>query len=902
MKNAIKRTLLPALSLIFMLIFASNAKAATNEVSLQYQADFFMEYRNNTTHPVISYKRYSVEDGWSNYITDSMYLSDDKMKAISKLDFDFVKGTEHIENDLLIKTYISGLGWEKDFHDTSLEAGNASREINALALKLSDTYSANYDIYYRVYIKDMGWLSWAKNGEYAGTSGMSKPILNLQVKIIEKGAEPPEIIGDAYIIGDSKPVLSYSAHVSSYGWLDCVGEGEVAGTTDKALQMEAFVINIQSYNGASLNDMIEYKAHTADYGWLNSVKGGEIAGKVGEAKRMEAFQISLKGILAEKYSIYYRAHVQDRGWLGWTCDGGLAETTGYAAQLEEIEVKIVKKGDTSIVDENDCKPYYDYAYEKAHEPVLTYKAHVSNYGWLEASGDGETSGKTEKSEQLEAFTVEIKNAAGESFNDMIECKAHVSNYGWLSGVSGGKIVGTTGQSRKMEAFQIKLKGSFAEKYSIYYRAYVYGAGWLNWTCNGNIAGTVGYATQIQAIEISLVPKGGKTPTLNNDLPSYYEKSTALSVNYQAHIADYGWLGKVSEGKTGGKTGLAKRLEALKIELANANGEGSVKYKTHLSGIGWGDWNCDGAIAGTTGESRSVEAIEIMLTGKLAKKYDIYYRIHSQDYGWLGWACNGEKAGTTGLAKRAEAIEVRIVPKGLSAPGTTKMCYVCYQSFGIDVSSYNGKIDWSKIKESGKVDFAMVRVGYRGYTKGTLVTDKTCEYNIKNALANGIKVGLYYYSTATSEAEAIEEALKTIEIARKYKISYPIVYDYEYINVQYDAQGNQYRTWGTTKTQRSTYAIAFLRTIKNAGYKAMMYGCSYDLKSNWETDRILKTTGCELWEANYGSNKPTYDINTYTINNNMSGYECDMYQFSSSGIITDTMDSAYVDVNVSFKNY
>ncbi|MCR5610114.1 MAG: hypothetical protein K6G26_13740 [Lachnospiraceae bacterium] len=716
----------------------SGIQIVLNNKSEQAPGEIVAGYRSYATYPLISYRRYSVEDGWSESIKDSKILSDDKMQEIKKLDFDLVVGTEHVENNLLVKTFESGIGWS-EFYAASGEVGCEEKNIQTIALKLSDEYSAKYDIYYRVYVKDMGWLSWTKNGEYAGTSGMSKPILNLQVKIIEKGAETPETKGDAYVNEGCEPIISYSAHVAGCGWLHCVGDGDVAGTTGKSIRMEAFILNIQS-------------------------------------------------------------------------------------------------------------------------------------------------------------------DSGESLNEMVECKAHVASNGWLGNVKGGNVTGTTGQSKRLEGFQISLKGELAEEYSIYYRAYIGKMGWLSWTCDGKTAGTTGYATAIEAIQIKLIPKNENPPVSDSSLPACYEKSKDLSVKYQAHVGTYGWLGQVTEGKTAGTTGQSKRLEALKINLVNDNGEGGITYRSHLASYGWIGWSSNGNMTGTTGQARRMEAIEIKLTGELAKKYDIYYRIHSQTYGWLGWACNGEKAGTTGLSKRAEAIEIKILPKGFTPPEYTRTCYVSYQNIGIDVSSHNGKINWGKIKSGGVVDFAMIRCGYRGYTKGTIVTDSTCEYNIKNALANGLKVGLYFYSTATSEAEAIEEALKTIEIAKKYRITYPIVYDYEYIDVQYDSQGTLYRTWGTTKTQRSNYAIAFLKTIKKAGYRSMMYGCSYDLKNKWETDRILKETGCELWEANYGSNVPTTKINTYTINKNMSGYEYDIYQFTSSGIILDAMDSAYVDVNVTFKNY
>lgn len=87
----------------------------------------------------------------------------------------------------------------------------------------------------------------------------------------------------------------------------------------------------------------------------------------------------------------------------------------------------------------------------------------------------------------------------------------------------------------------------------------------------------------------------------------------------------------------GTTGLAKRLEGVKISLPGQDYTGEITYQTHVQTYGWQDWVKNGALAGTTGESKRLEGIRIKLTGEMAEHYDIYYRVHSQTYGWLGWA-------------------------------------------------------------------------------------------------------------------------------------------------------------------------------------------------------------------------------------------------------------------------
>ncbi len=158
-----------------------------------------------------------------------------------------------------------------------------------------------------------------------------------------------------------------------------------------------------------------------------------------------------------------------------------------------------------------------------------------------------------------------------------------------------------------------------------------------------------------------------------DSPIYDKK-----VRYSAHVQTIGWQKMVVDGAVSGTTGQSKRVEAIKIDLAddlkcgqNVCGAGSgVKYRAHVQGIGWQGWNTDGGVAGTSGKSKRVEALQIELKAQVAEYYDIYYRAHVEGYGWLGWAKNGETAGTVGLSRRVEALQIVLVEKGRAAPGTT----------------------------------------------------------------------------------------------------------------------------------------------------------------------------------------------------------------------------------------
>ena len=143
-------------------------------------------------------------------------------------------------------------------------------------------------------------------------------------------------------------------------------------------------------------------------------------------------------------------------------------------------------------------------------------------------------------------------------------------------------------------------------------------------------------------------------------------SKLASVAYSTHVQSIGWQDVRYNGTMAGTSGMAKRLEAIRINIQNDSNLG-IQYTTHCQTYGWLPWSYNGETNGTSGESKRLEAIKIQLTGADAGKYDVYYRVHAQSFGWLGWAKNGEPSGTAGLAKRLEGIQIVVLPAGSAAP-------------------------------------------------------------------------------------------------------------------------------------------------------------------------------------------------------------------------------------------
>lgn len=162
--------------------------------------------------------------------------------------------------------------------------------------------------------------------------------------------------------------------------------------------------------------------------------------------------------------------------------------------------------------------------------------------------------------------------------------------------------------------------------------------------------------------------------------------------------------------------------------------------------------------------------------------------------------------------------------------------------GIDVSQHQGKIDWEKVKEAG-IEFAIIRVGFRGYGSGALVLDEQFVANIEGARDNGIDVGVYFFSQAVSEEEILEEVDFTLDAIKDYKISYPVVIDIEKIDDS-SARGNN-----ISKEDRTKYTALFCEKIKENGYSPMIYGNTYSLFAMLDMEQLYQY---DVWFAFYNN--------------------------------------------------
>lgn len=194
--------------------------------------------------------------------------------------------------------------------------------------------------------------------------------------------------------------------------------------------------------------------------------------------------------------------------------------------------------------------------------------------------------------------------------------------------------------------------------------------------------------------------------------------------------------------------------------------------------------------------------------------------------------------------------------------------------GIDVSKWNGNINWKAVKNSG-IEYVIIRCGYRGSSQGMLIEDPKYQSNIKGAIEAGLKVGVYFFTQAISEAEAVEEASMVLEQVKNYQITYPIFLDVE-------ASGG--RADGIDKDTRTAVCKAFCQTIQSAGYTAGIYANKTWLETKMDADAL---SSYKIWLAQYAAT-PTY------------GGRYDMWQYQATGKVSGI--SGDVDMNWSYLGY
>ena len=197
--------------------------------------------------------------------------------------------------------------------------------------------------------------------------------------------------------------------------------------------------------------------------------------------------------------------------------------------------------------------------------------------------------------------------------------------------------------------------------------------------------------------------------------------------------------------------------------------------------------------------------------------------------------------------------------------------------GVDVSSHQQEIDWQAVADAG-VDFAIVRVGYRGYSDGEIFADSLARQNIRGALDAGLDVGVYFFSQAVSEQEAREEAWFVLDSIDGLPIRYPVLFDWEGV------ADDEARTDGVTGPEMTQFAQAFCEEIERAGYRGGVY---FNQSYGYNSFDLRALHSYEFWLAEYA------DTQSFA-------YEVQLWQYDYEGRVPGIETT--VDLNLCYKDY
>ena len=377
------------------------------------------------------------------------------------LEVDGATSQEQIANAISVEAHVSNVGWQAAVGNggTAGTTGQ-SRAVEALRVRLSADLSARYTVWYRVHSAEFGWLGWACDGADAGSAGYGRAVQAVQVAVLPKGDPAPGDTACPFKNRSDEPAsITVRSHTSNIGWMSPVGGGSVAGTTGRGLPMEALEAQLGWYGHSG---SIELRGHVSNVGWQQWSEGH--CGTTGKSQRLEAVQIRLTGEAAEKYDIWYCAHVSGIGWLDWACNGAAAGSAGKGRAIEAVKVILVEKGGAA--------------------PGSSSKVFIGDLDAVAVSGSA-VSGESLGLSSGQKATIGGKGAkllnsialsvAGQTDDGSISYAVMDAYSGWGASESdGGAAKAVSGAPIK--AIKMSLSGQFAANYDIWYRVYDSGNG------------------------------------------------------------------------------------------------------------------------------------------------------------------------------------------------------------------------------------------------------------------------------------------------------------------------------------------------------------------------------------------------------------------------------------------
>lgn len=548
--------------------------------------------------------------------------------------------------------------------------------------------------------------------------------------------------------------------------------------------------------------------------------------------------------------------------------------------------------------------------------TLSGKARMQKYGNKKGSFRGGvlTLGKRGKKKNIRNITINFKNNTG--YSGGIRYKVYVGKKGWTGWKTSGQKAGTKSSRRRIEGVRIELTGELAKHYSVVYSAYMQtfktNQGWVS---DGATAGAPAEGKRLEEIKVKLVPREnlGEQPT----------------VVYRMYRDKYKWSKKwYRNGEISGVTsGKHQKSAGLMMAVTGSKYTGNIEYRVRGEGYSWLGWCSNNTKTGKYGKNKRIEGVQMRLTGELAEHFDVYYRVKVRSKGWLGWAKNGQSSGTEKFKYYIMALQCVIVPKGSAAPGDLKgvksavtSAYLIngnpvmqFSEFkknyktdktmvGVDVSKYQGDINFKKMKAAG-CEFVILRCYVRNnyYSKSKKkyvwcnAPDTKFETYYKAAKAAGLKVGVYFFTcdyTEENMRKYTQDMIKKCKLKEK-QLDFPIAFDWE--NYDYYKRAHKSKKWTTAQlnsnaaTDLNKVVAVFEEEVEKAGFSASIYGSKSRLETTWKKS---------ITAMNKGQNHLSIWLAHWVLKSSYSG-KFYMWQVNSHGKINGIsgevdMDVAYID--------
>ena len=399
--------------------------------------------------------------------------------------------------------------------------------------------------------------------------------------------------------------------------------------------------------------------------------------------------------------------------------------------------------------------------------------------------------------------------------------------------------------------------------------------------DAKITVTVTMGTEIKTLDLAVKVTGGIKITLDKTAVTVYPKSTAAvtasvsgSGTITADSGDKNIATVAVSGKTITVTGVKKGTATITVTYKEGSAEAKATFTVTVAGDVNPREDTKTPLKDTSGRQLYVSIGDNQYR---AAAYADYYTATKfflmEEARYTGWQTLDGKVyffKADGSKVTGEQV-IQGAKYNFASDGSL---VVGSGTMGIDVSKWNGSIDWNAVKNSG-VNYVIIRVGYRGSSQGALIEDPKFKTNIKGATAAGLKVGVYFFTQAVDEVEAVQEASMVLDRISGYKISYPVFLDVE---------GSGGRGDAIDSATRTAVCKAFCNTIKNAGYTPGVYANKTWLTSKMDAGAL---SGYKIWLAQYAKT-PTY-TGRY-----------DLWQYRSDGKVSGI--SGKVDLNISYLGY